>query len=289
MADSLRKLLGEDAEAESSDLILRIHLSAIKRLEQALRQLPLAEEEREKALGAAYGLRLVPARAAFARTAKMLPGLAARLGKELDFVFEGEETPVDCEAIRDLNAALLHMVRNSLDHGLETPEEREAAGKDPKGRLTLSVAQVGETLSLKLSDDGRGIDPEFIRAAAVAKGVISPAEAATLSKDDCVNLIFRPGFSTAKNVSEVSGRGVGMDAVLAAVREGLGGSLSVHSEPGRGSSVFIKIPASLRHLNCDAAGASISGRKDEEIKPCPSSSKTTTQRSASPETPMTLP
>jgi two-component system chemotaxis sensor kinase CheA len=172
----------------------------------------------------------------------MIPGLAARLGKSVDFSLVGADETVDCEAVKELNVALLHMVRNALDHGVESSEEREAAGKAPKAKLRLSTVVEAGTLVVELSDDGRGIDPERVKAVALAKGLLTPDEAARLSHSDCVKLIFKPGFSTAQGVSEVSGRGVGMDAVLAAVERKLHGSLDVISAPGIGTRVSIKIP-----------------------------------------------
>jgi len=241
MVESVRRLLGAE-EAEGSEIHLKIGLSSIKRDEAELKTMSLPAKEAKRIAEIFASLRAVPAKLAFSRVAKMAPGLIQRLGKDAKFVFEGAETPVDCEMARPINAALLHLIRNSVDHGLESPEDREKSGKELQGAVALSVSREPGLLLVKVSDDGRGIDPLAIKAAAINKGILRADEAAALSDEAAVNLIFRPGFSTAAAITDVSGRGVGMDAVLANVREVLKGTLKVESEPGKGSVATMAIP-----------------------------------------------
>ncbi len=139
---------------------------------------------------------------------------------------------------------MVHLIRNALDHGLEMPDERERAGKSRKGTVTLSASQRGERIVITVADDGRGMNPEILRRKAVEKGVIDDAQAARLTENECYELIFRPGFSTAATVSDISGRGVGMDVVKTRVAE-LGGTLQVRSQLGRGSTLELAVPLTL--------------------------------------------
>ena len=151
----------------------------------------------------------------------------------------------------------MHLVRNALDHGLEPPEERVAAGKPPRGRLTVSARQAGSGVVIDVRDDGRGVDPARMARKAVERGLIAPGDAAAVDAARAAELIFTPGFSTAEQTSDVSGRGVGMDAVRAKVRE-LGGDVRLESEHGAGSHVEIRLPltlAILRALLVRSAGS----------------------------------
>jgi chemotaxis protein histidine kinase CheA len=195
----------------------------------------------EKVLRMLGEVRLVPLHRLFDRLPPTAGGLAAGLGKAVVVETEGGELRVDRALIEVLETALMHLLRNSVDHGIEPPEVRQRLGKPAAGRLAIR-ARLDETrLRLQVEDDGGGIDPARLRAQAVARKLMSDPEAAALSDQQAIALIFRPGFSTATSTSEVSGRGVGMDAVLVDVT-GIGGTVSVQSTPGRGTTVILDLP-----------------------------------------------
>jgi len=197
--------------------------------------------------GAVMGMRMQPVGRLFQRFPRIVRDLARQLGKEVELVLEGEGTDLDRSLVEALADPLIHLLRNALDHGVEAPDLREQGGKPRKGRVCLSASQRGERIVITVSDDGRGMDPEILRRKAVEKGVIDAAQAARLSEAECYELIFRPGFSTAATVSDVSGRGVGMDVVKTRITE-LGGTLAVHSRPGRGSELELAVPLTLAVL-----------------------------------------
>ncbi|MBL8212972.1 MAG: hybrid sensor histidine kinase/response regulator [Bryobacterales bacterium] len=191
--------------------------------------------------------RMQPVSNVWNKLPRVVRDLASSLGKEIDLQMVGSDTELDrgvLEAIRD---PLTHMVRNSCDHGIETPDKRAAAGKPRRGTLRLRAAQEGSQVVIEIADDGAGIDPERIRAKAVEKGLLTPADAAALNRAECLNLIFLPGFSTATAVTNVSGRGVGMDVVKRNI-ERISGSVELSSEPGNGSQLKIRIPLTLAIL-----------------------------------------
>lgn len=187
-------------------------------------------------------LRMMPVASLFSRFRRLVHDLSRETGKEIELITEGESTEVDKTVIDRLADPLVHLVRNSIDHGLESPEERIAAGKQPKGKVILSAHQTGGEVILTIKDDGRGIDRERVRAKAETSGLIQPG--ATLSDQDLLQLIFQPGFSTAQTVTNLSGRGVGMDVVKKTV-ETLRGSIDITSKPGDGSQVSLRIPLTL--------------------------------------------
>ncbi|GAB3789627.1 chemotaxis protein CheA [Dyella agri] len=197
--------------------------------------------------GAVMGMRMQPVGRLFQRFPRIVRDLARQLGKEVELVLEGEGTDLDRSLVEALADPLIHLLRNALDHGLEPPDARERAGKPRKGRVCLSASQRGERIVIAVRDDGRGMDPEILRRKAVEKGVIDAAQAARLNEAECYELIFRPGFSTAATVSDVSGRGVGMDVVKTRVAE-LGGTLQVHSRLGHGSELELAVPLTLAVL-----------------------------------------
>lgn len=194
--------------------------------------------------GAIMQVRMLPVAEIFDRFPRLVRDLARKLGKRIDLVLEGEDTAADKTIIEALGDPLLHIVRNSLDHGIEAPEERQAAGKPATARLLLKARQEADSVVIEVQDNGRGIDPARIRAAAVAKGVVGQEEADRLSDQEAINLIYRPGFSTALEVSDLSGRGVGMDVVLTTV-EKLGGQVSVSSRLGEGTTTRLALPLSM--------------------------------------------
>ena len=187
-------------------------------------------------------LRMVPVGSLFGRFRRLVHDLARETGKVIELVTEGETTEVDKTVIERLADPLVHLVRNSIDHGLETPEDRRAAGKDEAGKIMLSARQAGGEVIITIKDDGRGINRERVRAKAEASGLIQPG--AALSDQDLLQLIFAPGFSTAAQVTNLSGRGVGMDVVKKTV-EALRGAIDVTSRAGEGSEVSLRIPLTL--------------------------------------------
>ena len=196
---------------------------------------------------AALGMRMQPVGRLFQRFPRIVRDLARQLGKEVELVLEGEGTDLDRSLVEALADPLIHLLRNALDHGVEMPDERERSDKPRKGRVCLSASQRGERIVISVSDDGRGMDPEILRRKALEKGVIDPAQAAHLTETECYELIFRPGFSTAATISDISGRGVGMDVVKTRVAE-LGGTLQVRSKLGHGSVLELTVPLTLAIL-----------------------------------------
>nr|WP_225561551.1 chemotaxis protein CheA [Rhodanobacter sp. DHB23] len=194
--------------------------------------------------GAVMGMRMQPVGRLFQRFPRIVRDLARQLGKEVELVLEGEGTDLDRSLVEALADPLIHLLRNALDHGVEMPADRERAGKARKGRVVLAASQRGERIVITVSDDGRGMDAEILKRKAVEKGVIDAAQAARLSEAECYELIFRPGFSTAATVSDISGRGVGMDVVKTRITE-LGGTLAVHSRLGHGSELELAVPLTL--------------------------------------------
>jgi two-component system chemotaxis sensor kinase CheA len=194
--------------------------------------------------GAVLGMRMQPVGRLFQRFPRIVRDLARQLGKDIELVTEGEDTDLDRGLVEALADPLVHLLRNAVDHGLEMPDDRERAGKPRKGRVRLSASQRGERIVIIVSDDGRGMNPQVLRTKAVEKGVIDEGQAARLSEVESLELIFRPGFSTAATVSDISGRGVGMDVVKTRIIE-LGGTLQVRSKLGQGSELELAVPLTL--------------------------------------------
>ncbi|TCQ02333.1 two-component system chemotaxis sensor kinase CheA [Rhizobium sp. PP-F2F-G36] len=187
-------------------------------------------------------LRMVPVGSLFGRFRRLVHDLARETGKEIELVTEGETTEVDKTVIERLADPLVHLVRNSIDHGLEMPEDRLASGKARAGRVTLSARQAGGEVIITIRDDGRGIDRERVRAKAEASGLIQPGQ--MLLDQELLQLILQPGFSTAAQITSLSGRGVGMDVVKKTV-EALRGVIDMQSTPGEGSEISLRIPLTL--------------------------------------------
>jgi two-component system chemotaxis sensor kinase CheA len=187
-------------------------------------------------------IRMLPIGGTFTRFKRLIRDLGSELGKDVLLVSEGGETELDKTVIDQLNDPLVHMVRNSIGHGIESPAVRQAIGKPGKGRITLSAKHSGASVILTVADDGAGLDVKRIRAKAIEKGMIS--EQAELTEREIYALIFEPGFSTAQEVSNVSGRGVGMDVVRQAI-DALRGSIEVRSEEGKGTTFSLKLPLTL--------------------------------------------
>ncbi|MDX1699850.1 MAG: chemotaxis protein CheA [Melioribacteraceae bacterium] len=180
----------------------------------------------------------------FNRFPRLVRDLSKETNKEIELVIKGEKTELDKTLIEEINDPLVHLIRNSVDHGIESPEERTKAGKKVKGTITLSAEHEGNHIIISITDDGKGIDPEKIITKAIAKGIISKEKAEDLSRQEIFNLIFAPGFSTAENVTNISGRGVGMDVVKTNVSR-LRGIIEIDSEINKGTRIDIKLPLTL--------------------------------------------
>lgn len=190
----------------------------------------------------AFAVRMVPVGQTFARFRRLVRDLCGELGREADLVLEGGETEIDKGLVGHLHEALVHLVRNAMDHGLEPPEAREAAGKPRRGTVRLSAAQEGSEVIVRVQDDGRGLDLAAVRARAVERGLLAEDEEA--SDDRLADLVFAPGFSTARAVSAVSGRGVGLDAVRRSI-EALRGTVSLANAAGGGTVATVRLPLTL--------------------------------------------
>ncbi|MBK5530777.1 chemotaxis protein CheA [Pseudomonas sp. TH06] len=188
--------------------------------------------------------RMQPIKKVFGRFPRLVRDLARQLKKEINLELVGEETDLDKNLVEALADPLVHLVRNAVDHGIESPEEREASGKARGGRVVLAAEQEGDHILLSISDDGKGMDPNVLRAIAVKRGVMDKDAADRLSDTECYNLIFAPGFSTKTEISDVSGRGVGMDVVKTKISQ-LNGSINIYSTKGQGSKIVIKVPLTL--------------------------------------------
>jgi len=189
-------------------------------------------------------MRMQPIGKVFSRFPRMVRDLARDLGKNVELTLQGESTELDKSVIEEIGDPLVHIVRNSCDHGIETPEERIAAGKPATGHVIMSAGQEGSNIVITVTDDGRGLDVKAIRAKAVERGMVSEAEAARLPDREVFKFIFTAGFSTAKQVSDVSGRGVGMDVVRTNI-EKLNGLIELDSTVGTGTTLVIKLPLTL--------------------------------------------
>ena len=187
-------------------------------------------------------VRMIQIKQVFSRFPRLVRDLSRDLHKEIDLVMEGEETEVDKAMLDDLSDPLIHMIRNAVDHGMETPEERLAAGKSVPGMVKLKAANEGNLISIYISDDGRGINPESVRKRAIERKIISADK--QLSEQDTFALLFEPGFSTADKITSVSGRGVGLDVVKKNI-EKMSGTVRITSVPGKGTTFIIKLPLTL--------------------------------------------
>jgi two-component system chemotaxis sensor kinase CheA len=189
-------------------------------------------------------IRMIPVEAVFMRFPRLVRDVATRLDKQVDLQLIGKETELDRTVVDAIGDPLVHLIRNSLDHGLEPADERIAAGKSPTGTLTIAARHAGGSIVITVKDDGRGIDPAKVAAIAVKRGIITPEQVPTIDVRAAIELLFAPGFSTADEVGDLSGRGVGMDAVREKLRE-LGGEVNVTSVTGEGTENEIRLPLTL--------------------------------------------
>ncbi len=240
--DTLLDLVGEIVITEAM-VTSNPDLNGLKldNFQKAARQLRKLNEELQDAV---MSIRMVPLSGAFNKMTRIVRDMKVKLNKDVDLVFEGEETEVDKSIIDQLNDPLMHMVRNSMDHGIEeNVEDRIAAGKSPKGKITLSASNASGEVIIVVADDGAGINPEKVLAKAERNGILTKP-ASEYSEKEILNMIMLPGFSTNEEVTEYSGRGVGMDVVRKNI-EKIGGTVSVESKFGVGTNFIIKIPLTL--------------------------------------------
>ena len=205
--------------------------------------------------GAVMKTRMQPIKKVFGRFPRVVRDLARSLKKDIVLEMRGEETDLDKNLVEALADPLIHLVRNSVDHGIEMPEDRVMAGKSRTGKVILSASQEGDHIELAIVDDGGGMDPDKLRAIAVKRGLMDEDAASRLSNKECFNLIFAPGFSSKEQISDISGRGVGMDVVKTAINT-LNGSIDIDSEMGQGTKITIKVPLTLAILPTLMVGVS---------------------------------
>lgn len=238
--DKVLNLVGElvTAKIRLGQLARKAHL---KEVEEVLLQVDHIVNELQEEVTAA---RMVPMDQIFSRFPRLVRDLSRELGKPLELELEGRDIELDRSILDEIVEALVHLVRNAADHGIEAPAERQRAGKPPTGTIRLEARRDKNHVVISVEDDGAGIDTAKIREAAVRRGLLAPEAARSLSEEEALALIFSPGFSTASRVTTVSGRGVGVDAVRARA-ESLGGSLKVENFPGRGTRFRIRLPLTL--------------------------------------------
>ncbi len=189
-------------------------------------------------------VRMVPVASVFSRFPRLVRDLSRKSGKEVDLVMEGEETELDKSVVEVIGDPLVHLIRNSVDHGVESQEDRIAAGKPVKGRVVLRAYHKGNSVAIEIEDDGKGIDPDKMREVAIRKGIISAEDAKQLDDREAMELIFAPGFSSAETITDISGRGVGMDVVRTNIKN-LKGSVNISSEIGKGTRFTLLLPLTL--------------------------------------------
>ena len=236
--DSLVNLVGELVMNQSRLTQAAAHFGSSELASPVEEIERLVAELRDNVLG----IRMMPIGRTFSRFKRLVHDLSGELNKEIDLITEGAETELDKTVLDQLGDPLVHLIRNCIDHGIETREDREHCGKPARGTIRLSALHVGSNVVVSIADDGRGLDTSAIRAKAVERGLVAPD--ASPSDREIFNLVFVPGFSTARAVTEVSGRGVGMDVVRRQI-EALRGSVAIESQPGRGTKISLTLPLTL--------------------------------------------
>jgi len=189
-------------------------------------------------------MRMVPIQMVFSRFPRLIRDISNKLDKKIDLVIEGVETEIDKGMVDDIFDPLIHILRNAVDHGIEPPEVRKELGKNESGKIVLKAVHEGDSIVIEVSDDGKGIDPEKLREKAIANGIFSAEAAAKMSQREILSLVFLPGFSTATQVSNMSGRGVGMDVVKKKIEE-IGGNVGIATVKGKGTRIVIRLPLTL--------------------------------------------
>ncbi len=213
----------------------------VRELSETLAQLNLVTTDLQLAV---MKTRMLPIRKVLAKFPRMVRDLSQKVGKQVRLELHGEETELDKSVADEIGDPLVHLVRNAIDHGIEPPAARTAAGKPAEGVVRIAASQEGNSIVIRIEDDGRGMQVEKIKAKALAKGLVTEAEVAAMDTREVLGLIFLPGFSTAEQVSDISGRGVGMDVVRTNIRR-INGTVELASEPGKGSLITIKLPLTI--------------------------------------------
>ncbi|MCB1871913.1 MAG: chemotaxis protein CheA [Gammaproteobacteria bacterium] len=243
--DTLINMVGELVITQSMLSMLgeNFHIGQVDRLQEGLAQLERHTREMQESV---MQIRMLPISFTFSRFPRLVHDLSTQLGKKIELRMSGENTEVDKTVIEKIGDPLVHLVRNSLDHGIEMPDQRIAAGKPETGVVELNAFHNGGSIVIEIRDDGRGLDADRIHRKAIEKGLIEESD--KMSDQQIYELIFQPGFSTADTVNDVSGRGVGMDVVRRNINE-LGGNIEIESELGRGSAIIIRLPLTLAILD----------------------------------------
>lgn len=238
--DSLMNLVGElvIGKARIERLVME---SSLREFDEPLSQLGRISGDIQELV---TKLRMVPVSFIFDRFPRLIRDISKTLGKDVELVIEGQETELDRTVIDEIGDPMVHLIRNSVDHGIETPEVRKAAGKPTKGTIKIAAYQEGSSVIIEVSDDGKGIDPVAVGQKAIERGLVTKEALAEMSDEEIIQYVFLPGFSMAKEVTDLSGRGVGMDAVKRKV-ESLGGQFEARSKVGEGTSVYIRLPLTL--------------------------------------------
>ena len=243
--DNIVDMVGELAIAQSmlrqNELIMT---SKDRKLDQINNQLNMITSALQKT---AMSLRMVPIKNTFQKMLRLVRDQAKKAGKEVQLVMSGEDTEIDRNMVEEIYEPMVHIIRNSIDHGLELPQEREAANKPKQGYIYLRAYHKGGDIVIEIEDDGQGLNREKIRKKAISSGLIKEGE--KLTEGEINNLIFHPGFSTAEKITDVSGRGVGMDVVKNKIIEKLRGRVEIQSSPGKGTTIFIRLPLTLAIIN----------------------------------------
>lgn len=236
-------VLGRNALMQTLNAIQRDHEGekSVDQLAQASAQVNFITTELHMAI---MKMRMLPIGNVFNKFPRMVRDLSRDMKKQVDLIIEGEETELDKSVLEEISDPLMHLIRNSVDHGLEMPEERKAKGKPERGMVKLAAFQEGNNIVIEVIDDGRGMDIEAIKKKAIERNITTPEELSKLTDKEILSFIFLPGFSTAKKISDVSGRGVGMDVVRTNI-EKLKGTIELFSEKDRGSKITIKLPLTL--------------------------------------------
>ncbi len=250
--DRLMSLIGEIVVAKNSLPYLASraenHYGSREMAREIKAQYAVINRIAEEMQDAIMQVRMMPVSFVLQRFPRLVRDLSKKLGKEVQLVMEGEDTEIDKNIVEALADPLIHIVRNSLDHGLEMPQVRRQAGKPSVGRITIKAKQESDRVFIDISDDGKGVDPQVIKMKAYEKGLIDEATLERISDQDAVNLIFAAGFSTSETVSDLSGRGVGMDVVRNAI-EKVNGSVSLQSQVGKGTQLRLSLPLSMAVTN----------------------------------------
>lgn len=245
LLDQLMNLAGE-LVLSRNQLLQTITSGDVRNAEAVGQRIDLVTSELQEAI---MLTRMQPIGNVFNKFPRVVRDLSKKLGKQIDLTIVGKDVELDKTIIESINDPLTHLVRNSVDHGIETPEERAKKGKDVRGLIVLKAYHAAGQVVIEISDDGKGLDGDMLAEAAVKKGLITSDQAKVMSEKERINLILLPGFSTAKKVTDVSGRGVGMDVVKTNLDQ-LGGSIEIESEVGKGSTISIKLPLTLAIIPC---------------------------------------